>query len=133
MNLVNIVRKTRFVVPEALRRVEAFCISFSINWYTNFFRERQREHYVGVDIYFVVNVIPNVKLTWIQSKTKMNIFNLFFPAVLTENIWKVWDSHKTQLYCSQIGPCFFIELLVRQHVSAPSLSHHQVYKIVTPY
>ena len=33
----------------------------------------------------------------------MVIFNLFIPAVLTENIWKVWDSHKTQLYCSQIG------------------------------
>jgi len=35
------------------------------------------------------------------------IFNLFIPAVLTENILKVWDSHKTQLYCSQIGLHFY--------------------------
>jgi len=70
MNLVNIVRKTHLVIPEALRRIEAFCISFNIKWYTIFFRER--EHYVGVDNYFVVNVIPN-KLTWIQSETKMNL------------------------------------------------------------
>jgi len=48
------------------------------------------------------------------------IFNLFIPAVLTENILKVWDSHKTQLYCGQIGLRFFIDLLVWQHVSTPS-------------
>jgi len=71
MNLVNIVRNTHPVIPGALRRIEAFCISFNINWYMIFFRER--EHYVGVDNYFVVNVIPNVKLTWIQSETKMNL------------------------------------------------------------
>jgi len=40
MNLVNIVRKTHLVIPEALRRIEAFCITFNINWYTIFFRER---------------------------------------------------------------------------------------------
>ena len=74
MNLVNIVRKTGLVIPEALRRIEAFCISFSINWYKIFFREREREHYVGVDNYFVVTVISNVKLKWIQSETTMNLF-----------------------------------------------------------
>ena len=34
-------------------------------------------------------------------------------------ILKVWDSHKTQLYCGQIG-LRFIEFLVSQHVSNPS-------------
>jgi len=39
------------------------------------------------------------------------IFNLFNPAVLTENILKVWDSHKTQLCCGQLA-YVFIDLLV---------------------
>jgi len=56
----------------------------------------------------------------IMHASMVRFFNLFIPAVLTENIWKVWDSHRTQLYCSQTGLRFFIELLVRQHVSAPS-------------
>jgi len=43
----------------------------------------------------------------IRSKTVLCMFNLFIPALLTENILKVWDSHKTQLYCSQIGLRFF--------------------------
>ena len=52
--------------------------------------------------------------------------------LLSERLWensstcilKVWDSHKTQLYCSQIG-LRFIDLLVWQHVSTPVpwLSH----------
>ena len=48
---------------------------------------------------------------YLKSKQLIFNFNLFIPAVLTENILKVWDSHKTQLYCSQIG-LHFIDLFV---------------------
>jgi len=41
------------------------------------------------------------------NELRIRVFNLFIPAVLTENIRKVWDSHKTQLYCIQIGLRFF--------------------------
>jgi len=61
MNLVNMVRKTYFVIPEALRRIEALCISVSILIVIQ--SSSEREHYVGVDNYFVVDVILNVKLT----------------------------------------------------------------------
>ena len=69
--------------------------------------------------------LKSLLMEWmlLRSRTCKNkfwmVFNLFIPAVLTENILKVWDSHKTQLYCSQIGLCF-IDLLVWQHVLTPS-------------
>jgi len=47
--------------------------------------------------------------TFSKNKITKIIFNLSIPAVLTENIWKLWDSHKTQLYCSQIGLRFFFK------------------------
>jgi len=60
---------------------------------------------------------------------KFLIFNLFIPAVLTENILKVWDSHKTQLYCSQIGLRFLLIYWFDNKFRPIHLGHHQVYKM----
>jgi len=45
---------------------------------------------------------------------------VMYVKIYKNYIWKVWDSYKTQLYCSQIGLRFFIDLLVWQHVSTHS-------------
>jgi len=57
-----------------------------------------------------------------HSPCGRNIFYLWIIYYIKNLtiILKVWNSHKTQLYCSQTGLRFFIELLVRQHISAPS-------------
>jgi len=53
---------------------------------------------------------------------------LFIPAVLTENILKVWGSHKTQLYCSQLA--YILLIYWFDNMFRPiHLGHHQVYKM----
>jgi hypothetical protein len=56
-------------------------------------------------------------------KTSLHVESMNLDvSIITEwrnSLLKVWDSHKTQLFCGRIG--LRIDLLVWQHVSTPSI------------
>ena len=52
-----------------------------------------------------------------------------FGSKQTHCILKVWDSHKTQLYCSQIGLRFLLIYWFDNMFRPLHLGHHQVYKM----
>jgi len=61
---------------------------------------------------------------------KPQVFNMYVDIQSEHNyvILKVWDSHKPQLYCSQIGLRFL--LIYWFDMFRPlHLGHHQVYKM----
>jgi len=90
----------------------------------------------------IVNEISNTAWTNPLSQEKVFYFTLYQSALMEDlftvgfmhyvtchYILKVWDSHKTQLYCSQIGLRFLLIYWFDNMFRPLHLGHYQVYKM----